>query len=63
MNSKIRQVAKQLNAGCSSIAWETQDSKHIWGRNYDFNSIAESVTTVVPRGLKYYTAGTPYDHN
>lgn len=63
MNSKIRQVAKQLNAGCSSIAWETQDGKHIWGRNYDFNSIAESATTVVPRGLKYYTAGTPYDHN
>lgn len=63
MNSKIRQVAKQLNAGCSSIAWETSDGKHLWGRNYDFNSINESATIVVPRKIKYYTAGTPYDHN
>lgn len=63
MDTKIKQVTQQLNAGCSSIAWSTQDGKHLWGRNFDFNSLAESATTIVPRKLKYYTAGTPYDHN
>lgn len=58
-----RQAIKQVNVGCSSIAWDTKDGKHIWGRNFDFNSIAESFTMVVPRNFEYYTSGTEFDHN
>ena len=60
---EARQAADQFHAGCSSIAWETKDGKHIWGRNYDYNGIAPSTVIVAPRGQKYYTAGTPFDHN
>ncbi len=64
MNQKeVKEIAKQLHAGCSSIAWDTLDGKHLWGRNYDFNQIAASAVTIIPKNYKYYTAGTPFDHN
>ena len=28
-------------AGCSTLSWETEDGKHIWGRNFDYNRLAE----------------------
>ena len=60
----IKQVAEQIsNAGCSSIAWKTKDNKHIWGRNYDYNTIAASSVIVIPRKYQYYTAGDIYDKN
>lgn len=60
---EAKKAAKQVNAGCSSITWDTKDGKHLWGRNYDFNRIAASAVTVIPRDYQYYTAGTPFDHN
>lgn len=44
-----------LGAGCSALAWDTQDGCHLWGRNYDFDRLAQgSGMTVVPRGTQYY---------
>lgn len=50
-------------SGCTSIAWNTNDNKHIWGRNYDYNTIAPSYVTVLPKKYAYYTAGCVYDKN
>lgn len=51
--------AKELDAGCSSVAWTTEDGKHIWARNFDFNRIAEgSLVTFIPREKDYYICGT-----
>ncbi|MBU3851422.1 MAG: linear amide C-N hydrolase [Candidatus Paralactobacillus gallistercoris] len=58
-----QQASQQLTAGCSSIAWETNDNKHLWGRNYDYNTIAASDVIVMPRQYQYYTAGDYYDKN
>ncbi len=44
-----------LGAGCSALAWDTQDNRHLWGRNYDFDRLAQgSGMTVLPRGTQYY---------
>ena len=43
-----------LEAGCSALSWNTTDGKHLWGRNFDFNRLAEgSGITYVPAGTKY----------
>ncbi|MGI5963032.1 MAG: linear amide C-N hydrolase [Lawsonibacter sp.] len=53
-----------LEAGCSALSWETQDNKHLWGRNFDFNRLAEgSKMTYLPRGTSYYTCGTSIEGN
>ena len=36
-----REFLKELNAGCSAFMRETEDGKHLWGRNFDFNRIAQ----------------------
>ena len=52
-------LADALHAGCSALSWETQDGKHLWGRNMDFNRIAEgTAVTYVPRGTVYSLLGT-----
>lgn len=49
----------ELDAGCSSVAWTTEDGKHIWARNFDFNRLAEgSLVTFIPREKEYYICGT-----
>ena len=60
------QDKKELNfeAGCSALSWETQDGKHLWGRNLDFNRLTEgSQIAFSPRGLTYYTCGNSAEKN
>lgn len=48
-----------LEAGCSALSWNTTDGKHLWGRNFDFNRLAEgSGITYVPAGTKYAVCGS-----
>lgn len=43
-----------LDAGCSAMSWETADQRHLWGRNFDFNTLAsDSRVTYLPRGTCY----------
>lgn len=43
-----------LEGGCSAFAWETEDGKHLWGRNYDFDRLAQGTAVqVLPRGTAY----------
>lgn len=45
-----------LGAGCSAMSWETEDRRHLWGRNLDFNTLAsDSRITYIPRGTSYAT--------
>lgn len=47
-------------AGCSALSWHTGDGKHLWGRNYDFDRLAEgSKVTVLPRGTTYWLLQAP----
>lgn len=53
-----------LEGGCSSLHWESEDGKHFWGRNFDFNRIAQGTgITYVPKGLTYYTIGSELENN
>ena len=48
-----------LEAGCSAMSWNTTDGKHLWGRNFDFNRLAEgSGITYVPVGTRYAVCGS-----
>ena len=47
-----------LHAGCSALSWDTRDGKHLWGRNLDFNRMAEgTAVTYIPRGTVYSLLG------
>lgn len=60
----IKGLLNDMNGGCSSIAWMTQDNKHLWGRNFDFNHLAEgSKITYIPKGKVYYGCGTSLENN
>ena len=55
---KRKQCLDGLSAGCSALSWSTTDGRHLWGRNFDFNRLAEgSAVTFVPRGTAYRTCG------
>lgn len=59
-----RELIKTMDAGCSALVWETEDGKHLWGRNFDFNRIAEgSQVTYLPQGIPFYTKGTKLEDN
>ena len=46
----------EFETGCSAIAWKTEDGKHLWGRNYDFNKIAQgSRLTYLPEKTRFCT--------
>ena len=32
-----------LGAGCSAMSWETEDRRHLWGRNLDFNMVLHGI--------------------
>lgn len=37
--------------GCSAVGWSTEDGKHLWARNLDFNRMAAgTAVTYLPRG-------------
>lgn len=60
----IKALLNDMNGGCSSISWSTEDKNHLWGRNFDFNRIAEgSKITYVPKGKEYYCCGTSLENN
>lgn len=45
--------------GCSALSWETGDGRHLWGRNFDFNRLAEgTAVTYVPAGTAYAVCGS-----
>lgn len=53
-----------FGAGCSAVAWETKDGKHLWGRNFDFNRLADGTQVLfVPRGTQFYTQGCALEGN
>ena len=59
-----KELMRTLDAGCSALVWETEDGSHLWGRNFDFNRIAEgSQVTYLPRGIPFYTKGTKLENN
>lgn len=56
---QLQQLMSMMNAGCSALSWKTQDGKHLWGRNMDFNRLAQgSKISFIPRGTSYYMRGT-----
>lgn len=60
----VRALVREMNAGCSALVWETEDGKHLWGRNFDFNRIAEgSQVTCLPKGTSFYIKGTKIENN
>lgn len=47
---QLQQLMSMMNAGCSALSWKTQDGKHLWGRNMDFNRLAQgSKISFIPR--------------
>lgn len=61
---RTRELMGNLSAGCSALAWVTTDGKHLWGRNFDFNRIAQgSQVTYLPKGLPFYSKGTQIENN
>ena len=55
MNNSLKQQLFDMQAGCSALSWSTQDQKHLWGRNFDFNRLAEgSKISYIPSGTEYY---------
>ena len=45
-------------SGCSALSWSAADGSHLWGRNLDFNRLAEGTAlTFSPRGTVYHTCG------
>lgn len=56
--------ALAAQAGCSALSWVSEDGKHLWGRNLDFNRLAEGTQiTFAPRGTQYYTCGCELEHS
>ena len=44
---------KGMFGGCSAVIWESEDKKHFWGRNFDFNRFDKG------SGVLYLPQGTP----
>ena len=60
MSKTYNNPALSLEAGCSALAWSTEDGRHLWGRNYDFDRLAEgSGMTFLPRGTSYFGVNGP----
>lgn len=47
-------------AGCSALSWAAQDGTCLWGRNYDFDRLADgSGITFIPRETSYFGVNGP----
>lgn len=47
-------------AGCSALSWDSGDGCRLWGRNYDFDRLAQgSMVTFLPREQTYRTVVSP----
>ena len=54
----------EFSAGCSAVAWETENGKHLFGRNFDYNRVAaDSKVTCFPPGTEFHTRGASLDHS
>ena len=61
---KEREMLQMCGAGCSAVSWQTKDGCVLWGRNMDFNRMAQgSAPTFFPRGQVYYTCGSKWEGN
>ena len=59
MTVKEREMLQMCGAGCSAVSWQTKDGCVLWGRNMDFNRMAQgSAPTFFPRGQVYCTCGS-----
>lgn len=59
-----KELLAQLGGGCSALTWETENGLHLWGRNFDFNRIADgSRITYLPENTSFYTIGTSLEGN
>ena len=59
-----KELLAQLGGGCSALTWETENGLHLWGRNFDFNRIADgSMITYLPENTSFYTIGTSLEGN
>ena len=64
MTVKEREMLQMCGAGCSAVSWQTKDGCVLWGRNMDFNRMAQgSAPTFFPRGQVYYTCGSKWEGN
>lgn len=64
IDKTIKQALTDWSAGCSGLSWISEDQKHFWGRNFDFNRIAsDSKITFVPSGTPFYACGTAIEKN
>lgn len=55
----MEQALAMLEGGCSALSWSTTDGRHFWGRNFDFNRLAEGSGIIyVPAGTKYAVCGS-----
>ena len=64
MTVKEREMLQMCGAGCSAVSWQTKDGCMLWGRNMDFNRMAQgSAPTFFPRGQVYYTCGSKWEGN
>ena len=64
MTVKEREMLQMYGAGCSAVSWQTKDGCVLWGRNMDFNRMAQgSAPTFFPRGQVYYTCGSKWEGN
>lgn len=60
----INKMLNAMNGECSSMSWTTEDNKHLWGRNFDFNCIPEESKIIyIPKGKIYYGCGTRVENN
>ena len=60
----MKQVIRDFQAGCSAISWNTEDSKVLFGRNFDLNRMADiTKITYFPKDYIYYTCGTKREGN
>ena len=47
-------------AGCSAISWHTEDGCRLWGRNYDFDRLAQGSGMIfLPRNTSYFCVSGP----
>ena len=52
------ELARSWSGGCSCFNWFTEDGKHLWGRNFDFDRLAQgTAVTYLPAGTNYFPAG------
>ena len=55
---RYAELARSWSGGCSCLSWITGDGKHLWGRNFDFDRIAQgTAVTYLPAGTPYFPAG------